>query len=145
MDASKDSLSCYSQFPFLRMYIFFNMTLFPCFAVIPSLKRGFIVYASNSSPPGKLNYDGRESRDVRIISNNGSEPFRGKSGSVSFQGITHQMVEESKLVSAPFEEKRGSFLWVLAPIALISSLVLPRFFIAVAVDDLIKNATFAGM
>ncbi|CAN4122768.1 unnamed protein product [Withania somnifera] len=110
---------------------------------IPSLKRGLIVYASNSSPPGKLNYDVRESRDANIIANNGSEPFRGKSGSVSFQGITHQMVEESKLVSAPFEEKRGSFLWVLAPIALISSLVLPRFFIAVAVDDLVKNATFA--
>lgn len=110
---------------------------------ISSLKRGLIVYASNSSPPGKLNYDGRESRDVSLIASNGSEPFRGKSGSVSFQGITHQMVEESKLVSAPFEEKSGSFLWVLAPVALISSLVLPQFFIAVAVDDLIKNATFA--
>nr|XP_004238206.1 uncharacterized protein LOC101244367 [Solanum lycopersicum] len=109
----------------------------------PSTKRGLIVYASNSSSPGKLNYDGGESRDVSRITSNGSEPFRGKSGSVSFQGITHQMVEESKLVSAPFEEKRGSFLWVLAPIALISSLVLPRFFIVVALDDLIKNATLA--
>lgn len=109
----------------------------------PSLKRGLIVYASNSSPPGKLNYDGRECRDVSIIPSYGAEPFRGKSGSVSFHGITHQMVEESKLVSAPFEEKRGSFLWVLAPIALISSLVLPRFFMVVAVDDLIKNETFA--
>ncbi|OIT38791.1 PREDICTED: uncharacterized protein LOC109238936 [Nicotiana attenuata] len=110
---------------------------------IPSLKKGLIVYASNSSPPEKLNYDGRESRSVSVIASNGSEPFRGKSGSVSFHGLTHQLIEESKLVSAPFEEKRSSFLWVLAPIALISSLVLPRFFIAVAVDDLIKNATFA--
>ncbi|CAN4092799.1 unnamed protein product [Withania somnifera] len=63
----------------------------------PSLKRGLIVYASDSISPGMLNYDSRKSRDLNIVANNGSEPFRGKSGSVSFLGITHQMVEERKV------------------------------------------------
>ncbi|CAI9763685.1 unnamed protein product [Fraxinus pennsylvanica] len=72
-----------------------------------------------------------------------SEPFRGKSGSVSFGNITHHSVEESQLVSAPFKENSGSLLWVLAPVALISSLVVPQFFVVNAVEDFLKNEVLA--
>lgn len=74
-----------------------------------------------------------------------AELFRGKSGSVSFNGLTHQLVEESKLVSAPFqEEDKGSLLWVLAPALLISSLILPQFFLSGAIEATFKNDTVAG-
>lgn len=74
-----------------------------------------------------------------------AELFRGKSGSVSFNGLTHQLVEESKLVSAPFqEEDKGSLLWVLAPAVLISSLILPQFFLSGAIEATFKNDTVAG-
>ncbi|KAJ0230778.1 Uncharacterized protein HA466_0304940 [Hirschfeldia incana] len=73
-----------------------------------------------------------------------AELFRGKSGSVSFNGLTHQLVEESKLVSGPFqEEDKGSFLWVLAPAVLISSLILPQFFLSGAIEATFKNDTVA--
>ncbi|KAL0715644.1 hypothetical protein Bca4012_064966 [Brassica carinata] len=73
-----------------------------------------------------------------------AELFRGKSGSVSFNGLTHQLVEESKLVSGPFqEEEKGSFLWVLAPAVLISSLILPQFFLSGAIEATFKNDTVA--
>ncbi|KAK3424735.1 uncharacterized protein LOC104448701 [Eucalyptus grandis] len=71
----------------------------------------------------------------------GVEPFRGKSGSVSFHGLTHQLVEEAKLESAPFEKDKGSYLWLLAPAALISSLILPQFFLGNAVEAYLKNET----
>jgi hypothetical protein len=73
-----------------------------------------------------------------------AELFRGKSGSVSFNGLTHQLVEESKLVSAPFQEEKGSFLWVLAPVVLISSLILPQFFLSGIIEATFKNDTVAG-
>lgn len=73
-----------------------------------------------------------------------AELFRGKSGSVSFNGLTHQLVEESKLVSAPFqEEDKGSLWWVLAPAVLISSLILPQFFLSGAIEATFKNDTVA--
>jgi multidrug transporter EmrE-like cation transporter len=72
-----------------------------------------------------------------------AELFRGKSGSVSFNGLTHQLVEESKLVSAPFQEEKGSFLWVLAPVVLISSLILPQFFLSGIIEATFKNDTVA--
>lgn len=73
-----------------------------------------------------------------------AELFRGKSGSISFNGLTHQLVEESKLVSAPFQEEKGSFLWVLAPVVLISSLILPQFFLSGAIEASFKNDTVVG-
>ncbi|XP_076883287.1 uncharacterized protein LOC143532011 [Bidens hawaiensis] len=66
-------------------------------------------------------------KDQKVTSFDGVEPFAGKSGSVSFIGLTHQLVEEGKLVSTPFQESR-SLLWVVAPIALISSVLIPPFF-----------------
>ncbi|KAF8022891.1 hypothetical protein BT93_F0412 [Corymbia citriodora subsp. variegata] len=79
--------------------------------------------------------------DVVVCRAGGLEPFRGKSGSVSFYGLTHQLVEEVKLESAPFEKDKGSFLWLLAPAALISSLILPQFFLGNAVEAYLKNET----
>lgn len=89
--------------------------------------------------------DNNSSRNsgFRVSAIKGSEPFRGKSGSVSFGGLSHQSVEESKLVSAPFDENTGSFLWIVAPVALISSLIVPQFFIIGAIEDLFKNEVLA--
>ncbi|KAL8153976.1 hypothetical protein V2J09_011736 [Rumex salicifolius] len=75
--------------------------------------------------------------------NDGFEPLRGKSGSVSFYGITHQMVEEGKLESAPFKRGTGSFLWLSAPLVLIMSLVLPPLLVGNAVNVMIKDAILA--
>ncbi|MBA0625604.1 hypothetical protein Godav_003386 [Gossypium davidsonii] len=74
----------------------------------------------------------------------GVEPFRGKSGSVSFHGLTHQLVEENKLMSAPFQEEKGSLLWVLAPVALICSLIVPQFFFSNAIEAFFKDETLIG-
>lgn len=73
----------------------------------------------------------------------GIEPYRGKAGSVSFYGVTHHLVEESELVSAPFKEGRGSLLWVLAPVVLILFLILPPLFIPEVVDTMFKDAIVA--
>lgn len=67
------------------------------------------------------------------------DPFRGKSGSISFVGLTHQIVERRKLVSSPFKDDSGSFLWVVAPAALISSLLVPQFFLGYAIEGILKN------
>ncbi|KAA8537684.1 hypothetical protein F0562_027326 [Nyssa sinensis] len=106
---------------------------------LPSLKRGATLCASNSNPEAKLNFYGNGVTDVHLNGLGGLEPFRGKSGSVSFHGLTHQLVEEGKLMSAPFNESTGSFLWVLAPVALISSLVLPQFFLFIVIDTFIND------
>ncbi|KAL3514579.1 hypothetical protein ACH5RR_027296 [Cinchona calisaya] len=107
------------------------------------LRRGVVVCAVNSEQFGKSNFSRRDVRDVKVNAIDGSEPLRGKPGSVSFKGLTHQSVEESKLVSAPVEENAGSFMWVLAPVALISSLVLPRFFLGNAIEDLFRDAVLS--
>ncbi|MBA0808107.1 hypothetical protein Gohar_023869 [Gossypium harknessii] len=44
-------------------------------------------------------------------------------------------------MSAAFQEDKGSFLWVLAPIALISSLILPQFFFSSAIEAFFKDDT----
>ncbi|KAI3953207.1 hypothetical protein MKX01_042202 [Papaver californicum] len=60
------------------------------------------------------------------------EPYSGKS-------------EEGKLVSSPFKDDIGtSFIWVLAPIALISSLLLPQFFLSGFFDVVLKDEILAG-
>lgn len=104
-------------------------------SVVPSLRSEVAVRPANLVSPRKS--------DFRIFARKGSDPLRGKSGSVSFGGLNHQSVEESKLVSAPFKEGTGSLLWALAPVALISALVVPQFFVATAVEDAFKNEVFA--
>ncbi|XP_027150597.1 uncharacterized protein LOC113750863 [Coffea eugenioides] len=104
-----------------------------------------VLCALNSEQPRTSTSPRREPRDAQVNAIDGSEPFRGKPGSVSFLGLTHQSVEESKLVSAPVEENVGSFVWVLAPVALISSLVLPRFFLGNAVVDLFRDELLSEM
>ncbi|KAK4599611.1 hypothetical protein RGQ29_009598 [Quercus rubra] len=105
-------------------------------SLVLNSKKGTIVCAANSNPDAKLGVLGGENSDsgVPVTSFNGVEPFRGKSGSISFSGLNHQLVEEGKLQSAPFNEEKGSFLWLLAPIALISSLILPQFFFANSIE-----------
>ncbi|XP_010525631.1 PREDICTED: uncharacterized protein LOC104803397 [Tarenaya hassleriana] len=98
-----------------------------------SLNRGGVICLARSE--SDLESKNLEKRNIR----DGAEPFRGKPGSISFQGLTHQLVEESKLVSGPFQEEKGSFLWVLAPVALISSLILPQFFLSGAIEVWFKN------
>ncbi|KAG8494193.1 hypothetical protein CXB51_011463 [Gossypium anomalum] len=48
-------------------------------------------------------------------------------------------------MSASFQEDKGSFLWVLAPIALISSLILPQFFFSSAIEAFFKDDTLVGL
>ncbi|XAR64094.1 hypothetical protein NMG60_11024302 [Bertholletia excelsa] len=104
-----------------------------------SLGKGVAVCASKSNQQAKLSFSGRERTALRTTGAEGGEPFRGKSGSVSFYGLTHQLVEEGKLVSAPFKQNTGSFIWALAPVALISSLVLPQFFLSNAIDAFLRD------
>ncbi|PPR94183.1 hypothetical protein GOBAR_AA26477 [Gossypium barbadense] len=47
-------------------------------------------------------------------------------------------------MSASFQEDKGSFLWVLAPIALISSLILAQFFFSSAIEAFFKDDTLVG-
>ncbi|OWM74481.1 hypothetical protein CDL15_Pgr003984 [Punica granatum] len=102
--------------------------------------------ALSSDSKGGIGLSGSKgSADVPIVRSSGVEPFRGKSGSVSFYGLTHQLVEEAKLESAPFMEDKGSFMWLLAPVALISSLILPQFFLVNAIEAFVKNETVAEM
>ncbi|KAM0967878.1 hypothetical protein ACFX2A_016605 [Malus domestica] len=105
------------------------------------LNRGAIQCVSNSSRDAKLEFSGGDSSNVPVKKIDGVEPFRGKSGSISFYGLTHQLAEEGKLISAPFDEEKGSFIWFIAPVALISSLILPQFFIGNAVEAFLKDET----
>uniref|UniRef100_A0A2C9U0Y3 Uncharacterized protein n=1 Tax=Manihot esculenta TaxID=3983 RepID=A0A2C9U0Y3_MANES len=106
-----------------------------------SFSRGLIIRASSSNSSGNRNLKllGREDAAVPADSFYYLEPVRGKSGSASFCGLTHQSVEEGKLVSTPFAEEKGSLLWVLGPVALISSLIVPQFFLANSIEAFIKN------
>ncbi|XVE94786.1 hypothetical protein REPUB_Repub02eG0039300 [Reevesia pubescens] len=106
---------------------------------MPKAKR--LVCVCGSGPNSSLKHVGKEKSGVAISRFGGVEPFRGKSGSVSFHGLTHQLVEESKLMSAPFQEEKGSFFWVLAPVALICSLILPQFFFSRAIETFFKDET----
>lgn len=111
---------------------------------LSSIGRGATICSLNSNSDAQLKYSRREITSVSGNRFDGVEPFRGKSGSVSFNGLTHQMVEESKLASSPFKEGTGSILWVLAPVALISSLVLPQFFLGNAIEAVLKDEIVAG-
>ncbi|KAK1323498.1 hypothetical protein QJS10_CPA02g00121 [Acorus calamus] len=105
---------------------------------LPNSDLGTAAHAPHLGKDGKLVE--QEPSDVRAIDSR--EAFHGKSGSVSFCGLTHQVVEEGKLVSAPFEDGTGSLVWVLGPIALISSLLLPQFIVGGVIEAVVKNDVF---
>lgn len=98
-----------------------------------SSSRGHLVRAINDTK-SEANSNVTDKKVNKAV---GFEPFGGKSGSVSFIGLTHQMVDEGKLVSTPFKESR-SLLWIVAPIALISSVLIPQFF-GILSTDLIQD------
>nr|ACU24299.1 unknown [Glycine max] len=104
-----------------------------------SESKKLLVHASDSNLNGGLEVHPKQSSSVPVTTFNGVEPFHGKSGSVSFCGLTHQSVEEGKLESSPFGVKGGSFLWVLAPAAFIASLTLPQFFVDNVVEAFLNN------
>ncbi|KAG2400601.1 uncharacterized protein HKW66_Vig0095450 [Vigna angularis] len=103
-----------------------------------------LVHASDSSLNGGLEVHPNKSSSVPVSTFNGVEPFHGKPGSVSFCGLTHQSVEEGKSESAPFEEKGGSYLWVLAPAAFIASLIMPQFFVDNVVEAFLNDTILIG-
>jgi len=104
-----------------------------------------LVHASDSNLNGGLEVHSNKSSTVLGSTFNGEEPFHGKSGSVSFCGLTHQSIEEGKSESAPFGEKGGSFLWALAPTAFIASLILPQFFVDNVVEAFLNDTIFIGI
>ena len=104
-----------------------------------------LIHASDSNLNGGLDVHPYRNSTVPVASYNGVEPFRGKSGSVSFYGMTYQSVEEGKLESAPFEEEDSSYFWLLAPVAFISSLILPQFFVGSVVESFFKDVILVGI
>ncbi|KAJ8772651.1 hypothetical protein K2173_027828 [Erythroxylum novogranatense] len=112
---------------------------------MPMLKRVVVMSgsASNSSGETDLKPLDREVYGVpATVNNDGVEPFSGKSGSVSFCGLTHQSIEEGGLMSAPFNVDKSSFLWLLGPVALISSLIVPQFFLGQTIEAFLKDTIF---
>lgn len=109
---------------------------------ISSLRGKVVSYLpdSENSPPNP---------SIKVVQKSGSpgrislDPFRGKSGSVSFCGLTHQTVEGRKLVSTPFRDDNGSLVWVVGPLALLSSLMVPQFFLGNAIEALIEDVILA--
>ncbi|MED6122670.1 hypothetical protein PIB30_041927 [Stylosanthes scabra] len=102
-------------------------------------QRPLLIHASDSNVNDALEVLPNRNSSVAVTSYNGIEPFRGKPGCVSFYGITFQSVEEGKLESAPFQEEESSYSWLLAPVALISSLILPQFFVASVVETFFND------
>lgn len=48
------------------------------------------------------------------------------------------------MVSSPFEDGKGSVIWFLGPLALISSLVVPQFFLGNAIEAFLRDEILAG-
>lgn len=115
----------------------------PSLLGLNKFQRRTLTHASDSTVNGALEVHPNQSSSVFV--NNGVEPFHGKSGSVSFYGLTYQSVEEGKLESAPFKQEESSYLWVLAPVAFISSLILPQFFIGTIVDAFFNGLILKGI
>ena len=111
----------------------------------PSLSKSSVLHASNSSGSGGLEFPGDHSSSVPVASYHGVEPFRGKPGSVSFRGLTYESIEEAKLESAPFQKDKGSLFWLLAPSVLISSLILPQFFLTYIIEGFFQNLILVGI
>ncbi|GAB2291344.1 hypothetical protein Dimus_025602 [Dionaea muscipula] len=112
-------------------------------SLVPKLRKTIATHASDRDHilPASESTDARVPKYYDL----GFEPFRGKSGSVSFHGLTYQSVEESQLISSPFKLDDGSFLWLVAPAALISALLLPPPFITYVVETTINNEAVAEL
>ncbi|MED6182738.1 hypothetical protein PIB30_031489 [Stylosanthes scabra] len=102
-------------------------------------QRHLQIHASDSNVNDNLEVLPNRNSSVAVTSYNGIEPFRGKPGCVSFYGVTFQSVEEGKLESAPFEEEESSYSWLSAPAVLISSLILPQFFVGSVVETFFND------
>jgi hypothetical protein len=116
----------------------------PSFLGLNKFQRTVVIHASDSTVNGALEVKPNQSSSV-VVNGVEVEPFHGKSGSVSFYGLTHQSVEEGKLESAPFKQEEKSYLWVLAPVVFISSLILPQFFITTVVDAFFDDLILTGI
>lgn len=103
------------------------------------------VHASDSIVNGALEVHPNQSSSVPVNSYNEVEHFHGKSGSVSFHGLTYESVEEGKLESAPFKEEESSYLWVLGPAVFISSFILPQFFIGIIAKAFFTDMILKGI
>ncbi|XP_042516772.1 uncharacterized protein LOC122091029 [Macadamia integrifolia] len=104
---------------------------------------GAVSGTSNYEENAKLKSSRKRSTGLPAVVFHSPEAFRGKPGSVSFHGLTYQLIEERKLVSSPFKDGTGSFIWVLAPVALISSLLLPQTFLISFIDAVVKDEILA--
>ncbi|KAJ4800840.1 tRNA-processing ribonuclease BN [Rhynchospora pubera] len=115
---------CFSQTPLLFPPLSRSSSLKPTF----SRTRRVVVASASDGVPTRTRLD----------------TFRGKSGAVSFCGLSHEVFEKKKLVSSPFEdESKGSLLWIVGPAALISSLLLPQLFLSSFVEAFLKNQLIA--
>ncbi|XP_061370694.1 uncharacterized protein LOC133313346 [Gastrolobium bilobum] len=103
------------------------------------------IHASDSNVNGGLEVHTNQSSSVPVTGHNGMEPFGGKSGSVSFYGLTYHSVEEGKLESAPFKEEKSSYFWLLAPAAFVSSLIIPQFFLGNVVEAFFNDVILADI
>ncbi|CAN1126774.1 hypothetical protein LINPERHAP2_LOCUS3628, partial [Linum perenne] len=116
-----------------------------------SLKRDFGIRASSISKsndavgidlkPSEKKGSVRADTDCLFY---GDGAVGGNSGSVSFCGLNHQNVEEWRLVSANLKaDSVPSFLWTLGPVVLISSIIVPHFFLDNAIDRLVRDVVLA--
>ncbi|CAN6447711.1 unnamed protein product [Victoria cruziana] len=105
-----------------------------------------------SGDPDSNEFSGTERE--RILQSNGArsemalERFElngGKSGAVSFCGLTHQVIEEQKIVSSSSQKNIGSFVWFIGPASLIASLLLPQFFLNNFILAFTSNEIFADI
>lgn len=100
---------------------------------LPSKNRGTILCASDH-----VHHGGSEG----ILE---PHPGHDKSCLVPLYGLTHQLVGEERrqVAAACGNQYKGSCLWVLAPLALILSSILPRLYIAPAIKAfLVDNSIY---
>ncbi|KAJ1701675.1 hypothetical protein LUZ63_001454 [Rhynchospora breviuscula] len=114
---------CFSHTPLLLPPLSSSSSLKPTF----SRTRRVVVASASDGVPIRTRLD----------------TFRGKSGAVSFCGLSHEVFEKKKIVSSPLEDGKGSLLWIVGPAALISSVLLPQLFLSSFVEAFLKNQLIA--
>ncbi|MQL97354.1 hypothetical protein Taro_030045 [Colocasia esculenta] len=77
----------------------------------------------------------------RLPSSSSSSPAQSSRADLS--SFLYSSHRDRQLVSAPFKEGTGSFLWILGPLAFISSLLLPQIFLSSFVEATIKDEILA--
>lgn len=104
------------------------------------------VHTSDSIVNGALEVHPNQSSNVPVNRyNEVVEHSHGKSGSVSFHGLTYELVEEGKLESAPFKEEKSSYFWLLGPAVFMSSFILPQFFTGIVAKAFFTDAILKGI